>query len=197
MTALFLDLLLSATLVAQEPLSQAAPPSRDGPSPNVSFERLRQSNNEPHNWLTYSGSLASQRHSRLMQIQPGNARDLERKWVFQSRSLERHQVTPRVVDGTMYTIQSPSGVVALNAATGTPIWAYAHNVDPAAKNWRSMHRSVLRAGAGEHVHDVREGRCAAGVSRGTGLHRRLPRPGSTTDDVHSSVQAIDPSLREK
>jgi len=130
----FLYLLLSATLVAQEPVSQVAPPSREVPSPNVSFERLRQSNNEPHNWLTYSGSLASQRHSLLTQIQPGNARDLELKWVFQSRSLERHQVTPLVVDGTMYTIQSPNGVVALNAATGARIWAYAHNVDPAAKN---------------------------------------------------------------
>ncbi len=130
----FIYLLLSATLVAQEPVSQVAPPSREVPSPNVSFERLRQSNNEPHNWLTYSGSLASQRHSLLTQIQPRNARDLELKWVFQSRSLERHQVTPLVVDGTMYTIQSPNGVVALNAATGNRIWAYAHTVDPAAKN---------------------------------------------------------------
>jgi len=54
--------------------------------------------------------------------------------VFQSRSLDRHQVTPLVVDGTMYTIQSPNNVVALNAATGKQIWIYSYTPDPAAKN---------------------------------------------------------------
>jgi alcohol dehydrogenase (cytochrome c) len=130
----FVLMLLSTALVAQEPVAQIRPPTRDVPSPNVSFERIRQANREPHNWLTYSGALTSQRHSLLTQIQPGNARDLELKWVFQSRSLERHQVTPLVVDGTMYTIQSPNGVVALNAGTGRQNWTYTHVPDPAAKN---------------------------------------------------------------
>ena len=118
-------LLFSAALVAQEPPPFGAPPpNREVPAPNVSFDRIQQSSKEPQNWLTYSGGLSSQRHSQLTAIQPGNARDLELKWVFQSRSLERHQVTPLVVDGTMYTIQSPNDVVALNAATGKQIWIY-------------------------------------------------------------------------
>ena len=125
---------LSATLCAQEPSPFGPPPNREAPAPKVSFDRILQSDREPQNWLTYSGSLASQRHSLLTAIQPGNARDLELKWVFQSRSLERHQVTPLVVDGTMYTIQSPNDVVALNAATGKQIWIYSHVPDPAAKN---------------------------------------------------------------
>ena len=128
-------LLLSAALVAQEPPPFGAPPpNREVPAPNVSFDRIQQSSKEPQNWLTYSGGLSSQRHSQLTAIQPGNARDLELKWVFQSRSLERHQVTPLVVDGTMYTIQSPNDVVALNAATGKQIWIYQYSPDPAAKN---------------------------------------------------------------
>jgi alcohol dehydrogenase (cytochrome c) len=127
-------LLLSTTLVAQEPLPFGPPPNREAPAPNVSFDRIRQAAKEPQNWLTYSGSLSSQRHSLLTEIQPGNARDLELKWVFQSRSLDRHQVTPLVVDGTMYTIQSPNDVVALNAATGKQIWIYSYTPDPAAKN---------------------------------------------------------------
>jgi alcohol dehydrogenase (cytochrome c) len=128
-------LLFSAALVAQEPPPFGAPPpNREVPAPNVSFDRIQQSSKEPQNWLTYSGGLSSQRHSQLTAIQPGNARDLELKWVFQSRSLERHQVTPLVVDGTMYTIQSPNDVVALNAATGKQIWIYQYAPDPAAKN---------------------------------------------------------------
>jgi hypothetical protein len=65
----------------------------------VPFERILRSNQEPQNWLTYSGSLNSQRHSALTQINPGNAADLVLKWVFQSRSLDKHEVTPLVVDG--------------------------------------------------------------------------------------------------
>src|SRR5262245_17694286 len=125
---------LSATVLAQEPPPFAPPPNREVSAPNVTFDRLLQSNKEPQNWLTYSGGLSSQRHSLLTTITAGNARDLELKWVFQSRSLDRHQVTPLVVDGTMYTIQSPNDVVALNAATGKQIWIYSYTPDQAAKN---------------------------------------------------------------
>jgi alcohol dehydrogenase (cytochrome c) len=119
-------LLLSATLLAQDGPFFGPPPNREAPAPNVTPERLRDSSKEPQNWLTYSGGYASQRHSLLATIRPDNARDLELKWVFQTRSLERHQVTPLVVNGTMYTIQSPNDVIALNAATGKQIWAYSY-----------------------------------------------------------------------
>jgi len=127
-------LVLSATLVAQDAPFFGPPPNREAPAPNVTPERLRDANKEPQNWLTYSGGYASQRHSLLTTIRPTNARDLELKWVFQSRSLERHQVTPLVVNGTMYTIQSPNDVIALNAVTGKQIWAYSYTPDPAARN---------------------------------------------------------------
>jgi alcohol dehydrogenase (cytochrome c) len=127
-------LLLSATLVAQDAPFFGPPPNKEAPAPNVTPERLRDSSKEPQNWLTYSGGYASQRHSLLTTIRPDNARDLELKWVYQTRSLERHQVTPLVVNGTMYTIQSPNDVIALNAATGKQIWAYSYRPDPAAKN---------------------------------------------------------------
>ncbi|HKH73626.1 MAG TPA: PQQ-binding-like beta-propeller repeat protein, partial [Vicinamibacterales bacterium] len=126
--------LLSATLVAQDVPFFGPPPNREAPATNVTPERLRDANKEPQNWLTYSGGYASQRHSLLTTIRTTNARDLELKWVFQSRSLERHQVTPLVVNGTMYTIQSPNDVIALNAVTGKQIWAYSYTPDPAARN---------------------------------------------------------------
>ncbi|HEY1306766.1 MAG TPA: PQQ-dependent dehydrogenase, methanol/ethanol family [Vicinamibacterales bacterium] len=127
-------LLLSATLLAQEPPPFAPPPNGEVAAPNVTFERILQSTKEPQNWLTYSGGLSGQRHSLLTNIKPANARDLELKWVFQARSLERHQVTPLVVNGTMYTIQGINDVIALDAATGKQIWAYSYTPDPAARN---------------------------------------------------------------
>src|SRR5580658_7193754 len=109
-------------------------PSREAPVTSVPFERILRANQEPQNWLTYSGSVMSQRHSALTQITPANAKDLTLQWVFQSRSLEKHEVTPLVVDGVMYTIQSPNDVIALDATTGRTIWTYAHKPAPGTVN---------------------------------------------------------------
>jgi alcohol dehydrogenase (cytochrome c) len=108
--------------------------NREAPVSEVPFERILRANQEPQNWLTYSGTTMSQRHSLLTQITPENARDLTLKWVFQSRSLEKHEVTPLVVDGVMYTVQGINDVYALNAATGKTIWSYAHKPDADARN---------------------------------------------------------------
>src|SRR5215831_15076202 len=93
---------VAATMLAQGP---PQPPQREAPAPNVSFDRLVKPAQEPQNWMIYGGSFMSQRYSPLTQITPANAKDLELKWVFQSRSLEKHEVTPLVVNGVMYTIQ--------------------------------------------------------------------------------------------
>jgi alcohol dehydrogenase (cytochrome c) len=100
----------------------------------VPFERILRANQEPQNWLTYSGTTMSQRHSLLSQITPDNARDLTLKWVFQSRSIEKHEVTPLVVDGVMYTIQGINDVFAVDAATGKTVWRYLYKPDAAARN---------------------------------------------------------------
>src|SRR5689334_12568310 len=94
---------VAATLLGQ---GQQGPQNREAPVTNVPFERILKANQEPQNWLTYGGSLMSQRHSALTQITPENAKELELKWVFQSRSLEKGEVTPLVLDGVMYTTQS-------------------------------------------------------------------------------------------
>ena len=48
-------------------------------SAQVSDDRLVHAAREPQNWLTYSGSYASQRYSTLTQITPQNVRGLEQK----------------------------------------------------------------------------------------------------------------------
>src|SRR6202042_3319168 len=71
----------------------------------VTWERLQHTEREPQNWLTYSGSNLSQRHSQLTQIDSGNVKDLELKWVFQAASFEKFEATPLVSDGILYTVQ--------------------------------------------------------------------------------------------
>jgi alcohol dehydrogenase (cytochrome c) len=124
--------LLSVVFLVQRPAAQG--PTDAVPAPDVSFERLLAASEEPENWLTYSGSFMSQRHSRLTEIDPDNVKALELKWTFRSASAEKHQVTPLVADGTMYTIQSPNDVIALDAATGRTLWTYTYTPDPAARN---------------------------------------------------------------
>jgi alcohol dehydrogenase (cytochrome c) len=99
----------------------------------VTFERLLNPAAEPQNWLSYSGSYLSQRHSPLKQIRPSNVGQLELKWVFQQQSLESFETTPLVVDGVMYLTEAPDTAVALDAATGRLYWRYQHNPDAAAR----------------------------------------------------------------
>ena len=97
-------------------------------SAQVTSERLLNAENEPENWLTYSGSYKSQRFSKLNQVQRENVKNLELQWVFQSESLDKFQPTPLVVDGVMYLTQPPNDIVALDAGTGRIYWKYSHNL---------------------------------------------------------------------
>jgi alcohol dehydrogenase (cytochrome c) len=95
----------------------------------VSFDRLLHADREPQNWLSYSGTVFNQRHSLLTQITPANVKNLELKWVWQARSLEKFEATALAVDGVLYTLQGPPvqgtyQVVALDAVSGRPFWTF-------------------------------------------------------------------------
>ena len=94
----------------------------------ITYDLLLHASDHPENWLTYSGSYASQRYSLLKQVTPINVKNLEQKWVFQADSLEKFETTPLVVDGVMYLTQAPSDVVALDAKTGRIFWIYRYVV---------------------------------------------------------------------
>src|SRR5262245_42018843 len=100
---------LGAQLVAQQ---APAPKPEEG---GVRHERLVKANAEPQNWLRDSGTYMRQRYSLLNQITQDNVKDLELKWTFRSTGADKHEATPIVVDGVMYTIQNPNDVIALNA----------------------------------------------------------------------------------
>jgi alcohol dehydrogenase (cytochrome c) len=96
----------------------------------VTPDRILRASAEPHNWLTYGGTYASQRHSLLAQITPANVVNLESKWVLQNEVFGAWQSNPLVVDGIMYVTQRPNDVMALDARTGRVFWQYRHT--PAA-----------------------------------------------------------------
>ena len=95
----------------------------------VTYERILRADEEPGNWLTYNRTYRSQHHSPLDHVNRENVGDLELKWVFQSRSLEKFEMTPLVVDDVMYVVQMPNDVVALDALTGRKFWQYNHFTD--------------------------------------------------------------------
>jgi alcohol dehydrogenase (cytochrome c) len=102
-------------------------------SAQVSFDRIVNAGKEPQNWLTYSGNMMSQRYSPLAQVTPQNVKNLELKWVFQARSLEKFEATPLVVDGIMYTVQAPNDIVALDPVTGRVFWTYSYSPSPLSR----------------------------------------------------------------
>src|SRR5580658_1298394 len=90
----------------------------------VSFDRLRQADSEPGNWLTYSGNYSAQRYSRLDQINAANVRHLRSFWVYQTPTTERVETSPVVADGIMYVSEPGGSVTALDTLTGRPMWKY-------------------------------------------------------------------------
>jgi len=94
----------------------------------VTWERLVNAADEPENWLMYSATLDSQRHSRLDQVNTGNVAELELKWAYQIPEIDRAETTPVVVDGIMFITEAPSNLVAVDAVTGRQYWRYDHEL---------------------------------------------------------------------
>src|SRR6185369_10838477 len=92
--------------------------------PNVPYERIRNSDKDPGNWLTYSGNYYAQRHTQLKQITPDNVKNLKPVWAYQQADTSKWEVTPIVADGIMYITERPNIVTALDGRTGRPIWNY-------------------------------------------------------------------------
>jgi alcohol dehydrogenase (cytochrome c) len=115
---------------ATDAVAEMAAHARKGP--NVSFDRILHADQEPQNWLTYSGTVSGLRFSPLNQITPTNVKNLELAWIWQAQSQAQFEATPLVVDGVLYTVQAPNDVVALNAATGRVLWTYPYKPVPRA-----------------------------------------------------------------
>jgi PQQ-dependent dehydrogenase (methanol/ethanol family) len=93
----------------------------------LSYERLRNAQAEPHNWLMYWGNYQGTHNSSLKEIDTSNVTRLRTAWTFPilggNSVLEG---TPLVVDGVMYATGSgnPASVTAIDARTGRQIWRW-------------------------------------------------------------------------
>lgn len=110
------------------------------------------------NWLTYNGDYSGRRYSALTQITTENVAKLRAEWVFHSRSSDRLEVTPVVVNGMMF-VTAANDVFALDAKTGRTIWHYTRPIAEGLIDDASRH-----------------------ISRGVGIwHYRIYRE---TDNAH-------------
>ena len=92
----------------------------------VPYERLRNADQEPGSWLTYSGAYHGQRFSKLDQISTENVSDLRPVWVYQVEGSGEIETTPLAADGVMYVTELEARVTALDVRTGRPLWTHQH-----------------------------------------------------------------------
>jgi quinoprotein glucose dehydrogenase len=90
-------------------------------------------------WTHYGNSQHGTRYSRLAQITPANAANLEEAWTYHiglngrdKHSAHQLEVTPIMVDGLLYGCSPHSAVYALDPATGRQVWRHETRIDMSA-----------------------------------------------------------------
>lgn len=111
----------------------------------VSFDSILHASNEPQNWLTYGGNYSSQRYSLLTTLTRTNVQNLELKWVWHPKYLEKMEATPIVVNGVLYAVQN-SEAVAMDAATGRIFWTFHYAVPPESNQYLMVVKGLAMAG---------------------------------------------------
>ena len=100
------------------------------------------------NWPVYGGSEDHTHYTTLSQISPANVKQLKVAWTYDTKDSftgSEMQANPIVIDGVMYCTTPKLHVIALNAATGAPIWRFdPNNGAPPASRFR--HRGVVVTG---------------------------------------------------
>ncbi len=92
-------------------------------------------------WPVYHGSYSNTKHSPLKQIHTGNVSRLALAWKFDSGGAGKEtemQCNPLVRHGVMYVSSPRLHVIALDAATGKPLWRFDphEGKDPGAGKFR-------------------------------------------------------------
>ena len=138
---------LLAALAIASPFGQSAPASRPYTT-----------------WRDYGGASDSMQYSALTQINKTNVANLEQAWFFPVPDKGGNLgFNPIVVDGVMYLMGPDGSIVAVEAATGKPIWS--HRVEGAGTGgratrginyWESSDRSDRRLifGAGGSLREI-------------------------------------------
>src|SRR3984885_945122 len=78
-------------------------------------------------WAYNGGDVYNTRFQNIDQINPSNVAQLKPAWTFHTGVNDPNmsmEMTPLVVNGTMYVTTGLDDVFALSATTGKQIWAY-------------------------------------------------------------------------
>lgn len=94
----------------------------------IDDRRLVNAEQDAANWLIYGHGYSNQRYSPLVQIHRGNVGRLVPAWMYQTGVLGTFPTNPLVADGRMYLSTPYNHVVALDAATGSLLWRYNHDM---------------------------------------------------------------------
>jgi quinoprotein glucose dehydrogenase len=87
--------------------------------------------NHPIEWSVYSGNPEGTHYSPLSQINRDNVNHLQVAWTFDSGDSfpgSENECNPIIVNGVLYATTPKVNVIALNAATGKPLWQFDPNV---------------------------------------------------------------------
>ncbi|WP_246167300.1 PQQ-binding-like beta-propeller repeat protein [Sphingomonas piscis] len=74
-------------------------------------------------WPMYGGSSTGDRYSPLDQINRANVSQLREAWRFDTGP-GGLQTSPLMIDGVLYAVTPKQDVIALDAATGKPLWTW-------------------------------------------------------------------------
>lgn len=117
----------------------------------VSYERIRDADKTPGDWLTYHGSYKSWHYSAIDQINAGNVDKLRVAWTHaMPRSVRGLQSMPLAADGIVYYSGSYNQVFALDGSSGEVLWYYKQklNEDLVSKQTHSPYNRGIALGGG-------------------------------------------------
>lgn len=89
-------------------------------------------------WLMIRRTYNGWGYSPLNQITPANIGSLRPVWVFSTGVTSGHEAPPLVHDGVLFVSTPGNQVIAIEAATGQPLWRYS---DPPLEDVIALHRT--------------------------------------------------------
>ncbi|HZQ40180.1 MAG TPA: PQQ-binding-like beta-propeller repeat protein, partial [Rhizomicrobium sp.] len=116
-------------------------------------------------WPAYNGSTANTHYSSLTQINVGNVSRLKEVWRFDTGEMGGLETSPLIIDGVLYAYTPKQKVIALDAATGTPVWTFdpqtefpAERIGSRAERglsyWRHGADRRILAGASHYIYAI-------------------------------------------
>ena len=147
-------------------------------------------------------------YSALAQIDATNVSRLEQAWFYPvTGDPARLPFNPIVVDGVMYVAGAKGMVVALDAATGTPIWTSTEQAPERGLTYwenadRSDRRLLLNTGGGLRAIDATNGTLIKSFGRDgfvdmrTGEPRRLAGPNKTPGRIFENLIVVGSNTGE-